>query len=74
MAHLDGLSGHSAGIIPDVFPFLQVAWSFARTGELPHHDHSHVEGLDNETANATEALEEYEEHKFEEQTENGGVK
>ncbi len=25
--------------------FLQVAYTFARTGELPHHDHSHVEGL-----------------------------
>ena len=28
------------------FRFLQVANTFARTGELPHHDHSHVEGLD----------------------------
>jgi C4-dicarboxylate transporter, DctQ subunit len=28
------------------FRFLQVAWQFARTGELPHHDHSHVDGLD----------------------------
>jgi C4-dicarboxylate transporter DctQ subunit len=27
------------------FRFLQVAWSFARTGELPHHDASHVEGV-----------------------------
>ncbi|HJV60326.1 MAG TPA: TRAP transporter small permease [Albitalea sp.] len=27
------------------FRFLQVAWSFARTGELPHHDHGHVEGI-----------------------------
>jgi C4-dicarboxylate transporter DctQ subunit len=25
--------------------FLQVAWRFARGGELPHHDHAHVEGL-----------------------------
>lgn len=31
------------------FRFLQVAWSFYRTGELPHHDHGHVEGLDDET-------------------------
>jgi C4-dicarboxylate transporter DctQ subunit len=31
------------------FRFLQVAWSFARTGELPHHDHGHVEGLAEET-------------------------
>ncbi len=30
------------------FRFLQVAWSFYRTGELPHHDHGHVEGLDDE--------------------------
>lgn len=28
------------------FRFLQVAWSFHRTGELPHADHAHVEGLD----------------------------
>jgi C4-dicarboxylate transporter DctQ subunit len=28
------------------FRFLQVAYSFARTGELPHHDQSHVDGLD----------------------------
>jgi C4-dicarboxylate transporter DctQ subunit len=28
------------------FRFLQVAWAFARGGELPHHDHGHVEGLD----------------------------
>ena len=36
------------------FRFLQVAWSFARTGELPKHDHSHVDGLDDEApVNAT---------------------
>jgi C4-dicarboxylate transporter DctQ subunit len=28
------------------FRFLQVCVSFLRTGELPHHDHGHVEGLD----------------------------
>jgi len=28
------------------YRFLQVAWSFLRTGELPHHDHAHVDGLD----------------------------
>ena len=27
------------------FRFLQVSWSFVRGGELPVHDHSHVEGL-----------------------------
>ena len=28
------------------FRFLQVAWGFIRRGELPHHDHAHVEGID----------------------------
>ena len=28
------------------FRFLQVAWAFCRTGELPHHDVAHVEGID----------------------------
>ena len=28
------------------FRFLQVAWKFLKTGELPHHDHGHVEGMD----------------------------
>jgi C4-dicarboxylate transporter DctQ subunit len=28
------------------FRFLQVAWNFIKTGELPHHDHGHVEGMD----------------------------
>jgi C4-dicarboxylate transporter DctQ subunit len=26
--------------------FLQVMVSFIRTGELPHHDHGHVDGLE----------------------------
>jgi C4-dicarboxylate transporter, DctQ subunit len=30
------------------FRFLQVLFNFVRTGELPHHDHSHVEGLEEE--------------------------
>ncbi|MDY7538982.1 TRAP transporter small permease [Undibacterium sp. RTI2.1] len=30
------------------FRFLQVAWTFVKTGELPKHDHSHVEGLEEE--------------------------
>lgn len=30
------------------FRFLQVTWNFVKTGELPKHDHSHVEGLDEE--------------------------
>jgi C4-dicarboxylate transporter DctQ subunit len=28
------------------FRFLQVAVRFLRTGELPHHDHGHVEGIE----------------------------
>jgi len=28
------------------FRFLQVAWHFAHTGELPHHDVAHVEGIE----------------------------
>src|ERR1044072_4980242 len=28
------------------FRFLQVAWNYFFTGELPHHDHAHVEGVD----------------------------
>jgi C4-dicarboxylate transporter DctQ subunit len=30
------------------FRFLQVMVGFIRTGELPHHDHGHVDGLDEE--------------------------
>ncbi|MBP6808226.1 MAG: TRAP transporter small permease [Chromatiaceae bacterium] len=30
------------------FRFLQVAWSFYRTGELPQHEHARVEGLEEE--------------------------
>jgi C4-dicarboxylate transporter DctQ subunit len=40
------------------FRFLQVAWTFLKTGELPHHDHGHVEGLeDAEPMLVGEALE-----------------
>lgn len=28
------------------FRFIQVAWNFMHTNQLPHHDHGHVEGLD----------------------------
>lgn len=31
------------------FRFLQVALRFLRTGELPHHDHGHVEGIEDVT-------------------------
>ena len=30
------------------FRFLQVMTAFIKTGELPHHDHGHVDGLDAE--------------------------
>jgi C4-dicarboxylate transporter, DctQ subunit len=32
------------------FRFLQVAVDFLKTGELPHHDHGHVDGLEEEKA------------------------
>lgn len=35
------------------FRFLQVAAQFLRTGEIPHHDHAHVDGLDDAPAAAT---------------------
>jgi C4-dicarboxylate transporter, DctQ subunit len=39
------------------FRFLQVAWAFARTGELPHHDVGHVEGIEYEQSfNLPDAL------------------
>ncbi|MBY0429916.1 MAG: TRAP transporter small permease [Rhodospirillales bacterium] len=28
------------------FRFLQVTWAFLKTGDLPSHDHSHVEGIE----------------------------
>ncbi len=31
------------------FRFLQVTVGFLRTGELPHHDHGHVDGIDEQT-------------------------
>ncbi len=31
------------------FRFLQVTWNFIGTGQLPHHDAGHVEGLEDET-------------------------
>lgn len=30
------------------FRFLQVTWQFIQTGDLPKHDHTHVEGLEEE--------------------------
>ena len=32
--------------------FLQVFWRFLRTGEVPHHDHGHVEGINEVDAEA----------------------
>ena len=43
------------------FRFLQVAWTFMKTGELPHHDHAHVEGVEDEGALVGEVLAEGEE-------------
>jgi len=43
------------------FRFLQVAWSFWKTGELPHHDHTYVEGVDEGATLVGEAMIEGEE-------------
>ena len=40
------LPGDPLGSYLMCFRFLQVAWTFSRTGELPHHDVAHVEGVD----------------------------
>ena len=32
------------------YRFLQVAYSYLTTGELPHHDHGHVEGIEDVAA------------------------
>lgn len=37
------------------FRFLQVCVGFIRTGELPHHDHGHVEGLEEDTTDSQRA-------------------
>ena len=39
------------------FRFVQVAWHFVKTGELPVHDHSHVEGVEIEAEPELEDLE-----------------
>ena len=41
--------------------FLQVAWHFLRTGEVPHHDHGHVEGVDEAPVDANTATPGYRE-------------
>lgn len=56
------------------FRFLQVGWAFFRTGELPTHDHGHVDGMESETVDSTDAIEEYEEHKFDQGDSSGGAK
>ena len=37
------------------FRFLQVAWAYARSGELPSHDHAEVKGLEEESKPAAVA-------------------
>lgn len=54
------------------FRFMQVGVGFLRTGELPHHDHTHVEGVEEvPVMDATEALEEFEQHKFDKEKDGG---
>lgn len=40
------------------FRFLQVAFGFWRTGELPHHDHGHVDGIEEDPAGLADGVEE----------------
>lgn len=56
------------------FRFLQVGWTFFRTGQLPHHDHGHVDGVEEAKIDSTGALEEYEEHKFNHENGSGGAR
>lgn len=35
------------------FRFLQVAWNFLHTGELPHHDHGAVDGIEDDEPTGT---------------------
>jgi len=57
------------------FRFLQTGWTFFKTGELPHHDHTHVEGIEETPVmDATEALEEFETNKFKQIEKDGGAK
>ena len=38
------------------FRFLQVTWAFWKTGELPKHDHAHVEGIEDFQATVADNL------------------
>lgn len=38
------------------FRFLQVAWTFWHTGELPHHDHGHVDGISDDPAGLADGV------------------
>jgi C4-dicarboxylate transporter DctQ subunit len=38
------------------FRFLQVTWMFIKTGDLPRHDHAHVEGIDEIKIGSVETL------------------
>ena len=38
------------------FRFLQVTWGFLKTGELPHHDHGHVDGLEEVVASRSTSI------------------
>jgi C4-dicarboxylate transporter DctQ subunit len=38
------------------FRFLQVAWSFFKTGELPHHEVAEVQGIDIQSVEVVDAL------------------
>jgi C4-dicarboxylate transporter DctQ subunit len=48
VADLDRLQRHSARFVADVLPLPAGDLELLKTGELPHHDHGHVDGLEEE--------------------------
>ena len=54
-AEVDRLPVHSARLVPDVLPLPAGGMGLLRTGELPHHDVAHVEGIDEASAYALDA-------------------
>ena len=46
IAELDRLRLHSARLLSDVLPVSSGRWHFWKTGELPHHDATNVDGIE----------------------------
>lgn len=50
---MDCLSRVPLGSSLMCFRFIQVLVTYLRTGEMPHHDHGHVDGLEDELETPT---------------------